>query len=61
MTNNDYDRIEKIAFQLDNQVSIKTAKEIENARSYKDGYSQAVADLLKVAKSHIGCADVPVN
>lgn len=59
MTNNDYDRIERIAFQLDNQVSVKTAKEIEKARSYQDGYSQAIADLLKVAKDHIGCADVP--
>jgi hypothetical protein len=61
MTSNDYDRIEKIAFQLDSQVSVKTAKEIEKARSYKEGYSQAVADLLKVAKDHIGCADIPIN
>ena len=61
MTNNDYERIERIAFQLDNQVSVKTNKEIEKAMSYKDGYSQAVADLLKVAKDHIGCADVPIN
>lgn len=61
MTNNDYDRIERIAFQLDDQVSVKTNKEIEKAMSYKDGYSQAVVDLLKVAKDHIGCADVPIN
>lgn len=61
MTENDYKRIEKIAFQLENQASIKTNMEIEKATSYKNGYSQAVMDLLKVARDHIGCADVPIN
>lgn len=61
MTKNVYDRIEKNAFQLENNVSAKTAKEIEKARNYEDGYRQAISDLLKVAKDHIGCADVPVD
>lgn len=58
MTQNEYNRIEKVVLQLDNQVSIKTAKEIERASNYRNGYAQAVSDLLKVVENHIGCCDV---
>ena len=59
MTKNDYDRIEKIAFQLESNISAQTAREIEKARNFDNGYKQAISDLLKVAKDHIGCADIP--
>lgn len=61
MTQNDYERIEKIALQLEHNVSVQTNKTIEKARSFQDGYNQAVINLLEVAKDHIGCADVPLN
>ena len=50
---NTYENIEKVAFQLEHNVDIKTQKEIDKARSYADGYKQAVSDLLKVVKDFV--------
>lgn len=53
MQNNAYENIEKVAFQLERNTDIKMQKEIDKARSYADGYKQAISDLLKVVKDSV--------
>ncbi|MCI7792241.1 MAG: hypothetical protein MR531_15985 [Lachnospiraceae bacterium] len=50
---NTYENIEKVAFQLEHNVDVKTQKEIDKARNYADGYKQAISDLLKVVKDEV--------
>lgn len=53
MTKKEYDELEKTAFQLDNIASQKQSVEIAKANNYRDGYAQAISDMLDVAKGSI--------
>lgn len=53
MTKKEYDELEKTAFQLDNIASQKQSVEIAKANNYRDGYVQALSDMLDVAKGSI--------
>ena len=50
---NTYNEIEKVAFQLEHNVDVKTQKEIDKAISYADGYKKAISDLLNVVKDFV--------
>lgn len=50
---NTYEKIEKVAFQLEHNTDIKTQREIDKARNYADGYRQAISDLLVAVKDFV--------
>lgn len=53
MTKKEYEELEKTAFQLDQIASQKQSIEITKANNYRDGYTQALSDMLHAAKSNI--------
>lgn len=53
MKKNEYEELEKTAFQLEQNISLQTAKAIAKAQSFQDGYNQAISDMLKVAKGNV--------
>lgn len=54
MTKKEYEELEKTAFQLEQRASQKQALEVAKANNYRDGYVQALSDMLHDAKSRIG-------
>lgn len=53
MTKKEYEELEKTAFQLEQRASQKQALEVAKANYYRDGYVQALSDMLHVAKDSV--------
>ena len=53
MTKKEYEELEKAAFQLDQIASQKQSVEVAKTNNYRDGYTQALSDMLHAAKSNV--------
>lgn len=53
MTKKEYQEFEKKAFELEKISSHKQSIEVAKANNYRDGYVQALSDMLRAAKDHI--------
>lgn len=58
MTNKEYEKLEKTAFQLEQRASQKQSIEVEKANNYRDGYVQALSDILHAAEDSIKESEV---
>lgn len=58
MTNKEYEKLEKTAFQLEQRASQKQSIEVAKANNYRDGYAQALSDMLHAAKDSIKESEV---
>lgn len=53
MTNKEYEVFKRLVFKLDNIASEREEVEIAKANSYREGYMQALADVLEQIKDSV--------
>ncbi len=58
MTEKEYEELENTAFKLEQRASQKQSIEVAKANYYRDGYAQALSDMLYAAKDSIKESEV---